>query len=171
MDMDLKNSLWNALTIYWNKDIKWLSDKKELDTLFKRLWNIYFKLPLDTLDDYFPKTYDNIRTQYFNWEYYEIYDFIEFIANNHPNEEMNNCFIDICNEVLKRELSAYRFVGGTITEITSEEEIGEIEEALEEAPDPVSTHLNKSLKLLSDRKSPDYSNSIKESISAIESIC
>ena len=32
-------------------------------------------------------------------------------------------------------------------------------------------HLNQSLTLLSDRQNPDYRNSIKESISAVESIC
>ncbi|MFY9907088.1 MAG: hypothetical protein WBD45_07565 [Terriglobales bacterium] len=34
----------------------------------------------------------------------------------------------------------------------------------------MSTHLNRALELLSDRKSPDYRNSIKESISAVESL-
>jgi hypothetical protein len=34
----------------------------------------------------------------------------------------------------------------------------------------VRTHLTRALKLLSDRKAPDYRNSIKESISAVESI-
>ena len=35
----------------------------------------------------------------------------------------------------------------------------------------VRTHIRTALKFLSDRKSPDYRNSIKESISAVESIC
>jgi len=67
--------------------------------------------------------------------------------------------MDFCDSVLERELSAYRFVGDRITQITSEEEVSEIGEALD---------------LLADRKLPDYSNSIKESISAVsavEAIC
>jgi len=74
---------------------------------------------------------------------------------------------------LKGENSAYRLVGEFITQITSEEEIIEIEEALDEtAPfKPVSIQINDSLKFLSDRKSPNYRNSIKESISAVESLC
>jgi hypothetical protein len=36
---------------------------------------------------------------------------------------------------------------------------------------PVNAHLKKALDLLSDRKKPDYRNSIKESISAVEAIC
>jgi hypothetical protein len=76
-----------------------------------------------------------------------------------------------CNAVLEGELSAYRFVGGRITEITSKREIAEIEEALEAAPRPVALHLKTALERLADKKSPDYRNSIKESISGVEALC
>jgi hypothetical protein len=36
---------------------------------------------------------------------------------------------------------------------------------------PVSTHIETALKLLSDRNRPDYRNSMKESISAVEALC
>jgi hypothetical protein len=64
-------------------------------------------------------------------------------------------------------------VGRNVTQITSDEEIGEIEQALD-APKglkPVRTHLRRALELMSDRESPDYRNSVKESISAVEAIC
>lgn len=76
-----------------------------------------------------------------------------------------------CNGVLESDLSTYRFVRRRITQITSEEEISEIDEALETPIKPVRTHLENALKLFSDRKSPGYRNSIKESISAVEAIC
>lgn len=78
-----------------------------------------------------------------------------------------------CNSILEREQSAYRFVGERITEITSKEEIAEIEEGLESSSSlqPVANHLGRALELLTDRKSPDYRNSIKESVSAVEAIC
>jgi hypothetical protein len=69
-------------------------------------------------------------------------------------------------------MPGYRFVSGHIVQITSEEEIVAIEQALA-LPDslkPVREHLRQSLMLLADRKAPDYRNSIKESISAIESL-
>jgi hypothetical protein len=68
-------------------------------------------------------------------------------------------------------MSAFRFVGGIITQITDQAEIAEIEEAAEKVADHVKVHLNRALELLSDRKNPDYRNSIKESISAVEAIC
>jgi hypothetical protein len=46
----------------------------------------------------------------------------------------------------------------------------EIEQALNEARGPDQTHLRRALELLSNRESPDYRNSIKESISAVESL-
>jgi len=79
--------------------------------------------------------------------------------------------MDCCNSILERELSAYRFVAGKITRITSKQEIAEIEEALEMPLKPVNEHIKSALDLLANRKSPDYRNSIKESVSAVEAIC
>jgi hypothetical protein len=78
-----------------------------------------------------------------------------------------------CNQVFKEELRAFRFVGDDITAITAEEEIAEIEEAanLNDRFRPVTEHIRQAMRLLSDRKSPDYRNSIKEAISAVEAIC
>ena len=64
---------------------------------------------------------------------------------------------------------AYRFVDGLITRITEKQEVDEIEQALEQAG-PVQSHLRQALEHLSRRESPDYRNSIKESISAVESV-
>ncbi len=76
--------------------------------------------------------------------------------------------------MLEREISAYRFVNGYIAKITSDQEINEVEDAVKISSsmgfEGVNKHLNKALDMLSSRKSPDYRNSIKESISAVESI-
>lgn len=46
-----------------------------------------------------------------------------------------------------------------------------LEEALNDDDCPVvKTHLRRALELLSDRENPDYRNSIKEPISAVESL-
>jgi len=81
--------------------------------------------------------------------------------------------MEYCNSILEREISGYRFVGEKIVPITAEEEIAEIEEALRttESLTPVAIHLKTALAFMSDRKSPNYRNSIKESISAVEVIC
>ena len=77
------------------------------------------------------------------------------------------------NDILIEENSAYRLDGysAEFVAIDSEIEINEINEVLSNAPyDPVKKHINKALKLLSLKDTPDYENSIKESISAIESL-
>jgi len=60
----------------------------------------------------------------------------------------------------------------TYVKLLNEVEIKEIENVfnLPEKYKPVQEHLNKALKLYSDRENPDYENSIKESISAVESL-
>ncbi len=55
--------------------------------------------------------------------------------------------------------------------IINNEELEEISCAMVSQYEPVNTHINKALSLYADRKKPDYENSIKESISAVESIC
>jgi hypothetical protein len=177
IDQDLRNCLWNALsTFYWNlmRD-NLISNHTEMDILFKRIWHDHFKRPIDTLSNYWPETYKEIRGLFFSCLWYDVYDIIEFIANNYPDsyDSVNREFMKFCNSILERELSAYRFVGGKITPITSQEEISEIEEVLE-ATKPLKTvniHLRTALQLLADRKAPDYRNSIKESISAVEAVC
>lgn len=95
-----------------------------------------------------------------------MYDFVEFIAQNLPKDSFK---VD-CNNVLEREFSGYRLVNNQIIQIIDDEEIKEIETATNNSPEIVTIHLKKALALMSDRKKPDYGNSIKESISALESL-
>jgi len=113
----------------------------------------------------------HVRKYFFAAKWYEVYDFVEFVVNNHPYVELNEEFVNRSNMVLEGEASAYRFVGKVITKITDETEMSEIEEVLELNPvKPVREHIRTALTLLSDRKDPDYRNSSKESISAVESM-
>jgi AbiJ N-terminal domain 4 len=77
------------------------------------------------------------------------------------------------NKVLEKHCAGYRFVGDRLVQMTSEHEMEAIEEAREKSAPlaGVSTHIDTAIQLLSDRESPDYRNSVKESISAVEAIC
>jgi hypothetical protein len=77
----------------------------------------------------------------------------------------------LINLILEKHNAAYRLVGDEIVEITDQNEITAIEEGLAHPETPVRTHLETALQMLSDREAPDYRNSIKESISAVESAC
>lgn len=75
------------------------------------------------------------------------------------------------NQVFKQEYVGYRFIGDYISPISDDEEVGAINDTLNNPYQPVREHISKANMLLSDRENPDYENSIKESISAIEAIC
>jgi hypothetical protein len=176
IDDELRNSLWSVFLDGFFKDLHNTSyDGYHLYNYCRSLWFNFFKLPIDTAYIHNDRSVDKerlmkyIRNFFFekkNW--YDALDLIEFSAKYADREFMN-----LINAVLEKEKSAYRFVNGQITEITSSSEISEIEEAItsDDIYKPVTIHLNAALNLLADRQNPDYRNSIKESISAVESMC
>ena len=177
MDDPLRNGLWSLLQLHiWNhvsnpyhSHTLVSADNRAIKSLCVRLWLHYFKHPLDLLTDSWTQTQKEIRRYYFSCDWYEVYDFVELIADNYDRRGFRETFIDNCNTILEREVSAYRFVDGVISRITEQEQIDEVENALE-AQGPVRTHLRRALELLSSKNAPDYRNSIKESISAVESL-
>lgn len=175
MDSDLKNGLWNCLSLrYWEKvTSEHYHYDGDMQSLVQSLWLNYFKKPIDGMPRRWTDILAEIRKYFFSATWDGVYDFIEFIAQAYKRDYTNNEFIRACNIILQREVSAYRFVGDQITKITSEEEINAIEQGLNKSTPlrPVHMHLQTALDFLSDRKSPDYRNSIKESISAVEAIC
>lgn len=147
-----------------------LSHNPTIKTFCEQLWFHYFKKPLDTLNNNWLVVLESLREYFFKCYWHEVYDFIEFVADNFPYPDRKEAFVGGCNFTLEREISAYRFVNGLITPITDAVQIAEVDLALAGPKSPVRTHLRRALELLSDRASPDYRNSIKESISAVESL-
>ena len=132
-------------------------------------------MPVDSIPPASGIIIDYLRKYFFESIWYEVYDFIEFVAGVSQTGSLNLLFISCCNSVLEENLSAYRFVGGKIVQITSEQETTEIDEALKNTDliiyKSVNAHLRRAIELFADRRQPDYRNSIKESISAVEAIC
>lgn len=174
LDAGTRNRLWTLLMrYYWDsmRGIPFLRRNENMEKLFVQLWFDYFKLPHDTLTQDWQTLYSDMRERFFGGDWFEALSFIEAVLFYHPDESLVNEFSKLCNGILEKDKSGYRLVGGKFVEITSEEEISTIEEALNIPLKNVKTHLEQSLSLLSDKKNPDYRNSIKESISAIEAIC
>ncbi|MDX6018331.1 hypothetical protein SIL79_18805 [Shewanella indica] len=181
IDEPLKNALWSLLKVHIWDQVRastgiyggyYISadENRETYALCQRLWFNYFKKPLDTLDHDWSEVLKQLRTYFFKCEWYELYDFIEFCAKNYERYQFKEKFTSSCNAALEKEMSAYRFIDGLISQITEQEQLDEIEKALEESRGPVHTHLRRSLELLSSREAPDYRNSIKESVCAVESL-
>lgn len=88
-------------------------------------------------------------------------------ARQNGNDTIFDCF----NNILKQEFVGYRFLNGIIVPISDDVEVKEISQAINNPYEIVSDHLHKASVHLSNRENPDYENSIKESISAIEALC
>lgn len=173
---DLKNSLWNVFykRIFCIYDQERKSEiltfqRKNLyiDNFTDFLWNNYFHWPLNLMPTNRSDQLNAIYKKFKSMAWFEIYDFTEFFLNYWQDDEIS----DEINNILSVNLSGYRYIEGIIAQINNEEEIQVLEEALTLDLYPaVSLHLKRALELMSDRQKPDYRNSIKESISAIESL-
>ncbi|SFV71760.1 hypothetical protein MNB_SV-13-1704 [hydrothermal vent metagenome] len=177
MDKALKSRLWNRLKKYYINSIKksWCEDfgtsniiEKADSIFFREIYDKFFKFSeisycMDIISD-------EIESIFFSMKWYEVYDFIEYISEIYHKLDLNIQFRKEVNEILREEMSGYRFVNNYIAPIIDEIEIKEVEEALDCKYTPVKQHLSNALELLSDRENPNYQNSIKESITAVESV-
>jgi len=178
IDDRLKNFLWNGIKEFLTNLETYLHNPVR-DRVCKSIWIVHWGFAEDTIPHfqggslYFDEFLRYLRSWYYDRaQWYDIYDLVEFIAGL-ESIRTTEAFLVYCNNVLKAELSAFRIVNGIVVQVTSEEEIESIEEALNESEGlkPVNTHLTKALAMLANRESPDYRNSIKESISAVEALC
>jgi DNA-binding transcriptional ArsR family regulator len=178
MTDELRNSLWNALhlAVWESEDFMHHRYGKppEIDEFSALLWFRYFKKPIDERPSF--GYYDRserilkiIRDYFFVASWNEVYDFLEFVVAAFEKSELG--LPDFLNRVLATEMSAFRFIDGKLVDITGEQEREMLEQALADTRfAAVSSHLERALALLADRKNPDYRNSIKESISAVEAM-
>ena len=169
MSDELRNTLWNLLDLFiWQSpNFEKSYNPKNLDNYSTYLWFSYFKKPVDSRPDSSYRVLQVIREYFFTAEWYQVYDFIEVSLKYFEDDTL----CTVMNSGLERELSGFRFIDNILTDITDEQEIRMVDEALKDNDFPgVRKHLKRALELLGDRDNPDYRNSIKESISAVESM-
>lgn len=100
----------------------------------------------------------------------EVYEFVEAHVASVDEEDRAQRMQEY-NTLFEAEKSGYRFLNGELAPITNQEEIATFEKAGETPYDAVNKHIKKAIALYSDISSPDYENSVKESISAVEALC
>lgn len=169
IDDTLKNRIWNYI---YNNELVLLEERTLLSTngrkIASKIYDGFFKTH-EKPDNYFPYFEADMKKRYFALSWYAIYDLIEFFYDINSGQ-LNTKYIQDINSLLEQEQSGYRLIDGLIAPIIDEVEIKEIEDALNDSNTPVKRHLSNALELMSDRETPDYINSIKESISALESL-
>jgi len=118
--------------------------------------------------------YDDVLTliealvQYWDLHLKEVdgFHYYDRINGKYPDKSI----FEYANYFFEREYVGYRFVGGIIVPISDSFEVQSVSEALNNKYKVVHDHIAKANRYLADRDKPDYENSIKESISAVEAL-
>lgn len=167
MPLNLRNRLWNITQRYID-DFDY-----SRDSVIAYLWDRFFKEDISSLrsfDNYTDSGYliDQIKRRFFELDWYRVYDFLEFILGIESYQKDE--FIKKMNSIFIDEKAQYKIINEKVTPLISEVEVEEIEKAIESRYSAVSKHIQKALEFFCKRPTPDYQNSIKESISAIEAL-
>lgn len=142
--------------------------------ILSEVMNVPVHLPPNAYYEW-EKNYDTIVKIISDAPYNEVLDLVwyicHWISDHITATDVMHTIYESFNTLFEREYVGYRFVAGKIVPITDENEAKEIEQACHTPFDGARTQLQKALGFLSDREHPDYKNCVKESISAVESVC
>lgn len=179
IDEPLKVALWNVLTCsylqYYRPKLNSAYRKVSGSNRQSFAENYYARIrkqPIDELPSNWSDFLGQLKHDFLKVHpWHKVYSVIEFMVSQ-VGVGNQALFVDELNQALEREGSGYRIVGGHVTPITSSAEIDEVVEAMRKGDKylGIGEHLSASVRLLSDKQNPDYRNSIKESISAVESL-
>lgn len=166
MDAPLRMALWNATYLRYFKD--WDAYNNNFaHAVMVRVWTRLLNRDLASLPDN-PNAGLAVKTIFDTGKWYEVYNLIEALATGPRASRL----VDTYNRILEMHVSGYRIVGGQVTQLIDEQQVAEVEKALSESTRfaGANHHLKTALTLYSRLEKPDYANSIKESISAVEAV-
>lgn len=174
MTPELRVSFWNVLCIFvWNSDdfADGYNSSGRWRGVAQSLWISFFKKSFSTIPPRVDRFLELLEKFVTNAEWHEVYDFLEAVMDMERRERNDGQLEGGLNAVLTAELAAYRILSSQFIPITTQEEVDLLNrETVDSSFAAVSGHLRSALSLLSDRTAPDYRNSIKESISAVEAM-
>ena len=149
-----------------------LTDQEKLE---KYIWQYFLNQRIAEYNNtYYRTLIPNIITDR-RTPWYSVLDLIEatidFLRDYDKftlDSKVADDFIGELNQEFKRLNFAYRIVADQVIDITSEEEMGSVDQAIKESPSNIQMHLSKAVEMYAQKPEGDYRNSIKESISAVE---
>ena len=173
MSQPLRNSIWNFIvSLFDDGESGWWRIAEQSSQFF-------FKLPVDELPSYNALRREWIKKQFYALTWYEVYDFVEFIVERYERARDRQRYRKdqlrlILNSIFEDDLSGYRFVGEELAPLSNPAEVAAIEAALATTSRTglagAHAHIEAALQLLGKRPDPDYRNSVKEAISAVEAL-
>jgi hypothetical protein len=167
MDNALRNGLWQACIEHL---IKAHYESYGYDSIFIELMSMiyvdFFKQSSDTMPYGHEMGIQSIRDWFFKAKWWEVYNFLEFLL-----PIGGQIFSERVSTFLEREKSGYRIIDGHFVPITDRIEINSVADATSSANrfGAAREHLRTAIDLFAKKPHPDYRNSIKEAISAVES--
>lgn len=170
LDAETRNRLWSAVLDATPIAVGVPFSRSWMAAVYRRVWADFLKEPVDEMPDRQEDVHERIKSIFGASEWYVVFELLEFLMNDANHGKVDRLEESI-PRILREENTGFRVVNRRFVEITDEREIAAIEEAIAASLDdfaPVRSHLDASLRLLSDKRNPDYRNSIKESISAVE---
>jgi hypothetical protein len=171
----LRNRLWNAIELYFFNYISKTYFQSGGSNIHNVIVPIWHNIKKDLVSNIEYSPYDaqvQLRNYFFKCEWDYAFEIIESLINSSLDKNhMHEDFISEINHVFESEYYGYRIIDGLVIQISNEIESESIKAVINNPKfEEPKTHLKKALLFISDRLNPDYSNSIKESISAVESI-
>lgn len=191
MPQEVENAICSALDdlkqdLYYkkNKTYPYYTSDNDLTygMLEKLVWRFYLKRRETDLKFNYDECQE-VTTAYIldtRYQWYEKLNLLEFVivslaefVRSINGEYRDICvkFIDCINRDFKNLGYGYRIIKDKIVQVTDPIEIDSIIEAMQGQKDNVHVHIESALSHFAKRPEPDYRNSIKESISAVECLC
>ena len=180
LDSETRTELWNVTntlrTVLDDMDHRHMS--KTADNLMSAIWAWEFKQAADEQpQDY--KIWSSIKSTILKEHFIDALDLIEKIVGYVKRYEDYHTapsvpvIVDAYNNRFEHYLVGFRFIGMEITPVDSTAEAEAVSGAIGDTKSIKGArhHLERAVELLADRQNPDYPNSIKESISAVEAVC
>jgi hypothetical protein len=170
MDNALRASLWNWFTDLMSKEQRvgesyWARATKDI-------YQNFLKRPVDEIPYYDHERREKLKPLFMEARWFQVYNLLEFVLpRTGAYRGLRADYSGNVNAILAREMSGYRWIAGALSPITSADELASVTAAasVRTGYEGVATHIGTAAALLGKRPDPDLRNSIKESISAVES--
>jgi AbiJ N-terminal domain 4 len=175
MDADLRNGLWQACSeSYFNgRDDGDYAYDHLFRAIMARVYVDFFKKTSDVIPYGYSGGIGAIREWFFKAHWWQVYNFVEFLIAEFDDAPFTQpgSFAERVSFFLEREKSGYRILRDQFVSITDKVELSAVSDAasLGSKFSGAREHIQSAITLFSKKPKPDYRNSIKESISAVES--
>lgn len=179
LDEETRTELWNV-----TNTLRTILRDKESETRSKThknvktaIWTWEFKKPADE-EPSSQTIWQMIKQTILTGEWWQVLDLIENLVGyvtryrDAHTSNVTKAITDAFNNRFEHFLVDFRFISGEITQVGSTGEADAVASAIDDAATVKGARhsLERAVELLADRQNPDYPNSIKESISAVEAV-